>query len=110
MKESIENQVLGKKETKENINSVKDFFATGKQFKIKNVGVKDFSLVDASLIKNILPFSKKQDFANGLKSLEYNGFIIEVIEEIPTVKESLTVEETETVAPKPKKKKRVADD
>jgi thermostable 8-oxoguanine DNA glycosylase len=108
MKESIENQVLGKKETKENLNNVKTFFVAEKKFKVKNVGSDSFSIVDGSIIKNILPFAKQQEIANGLKNLTYNGFIIEVIEEIPTVKE--TVEETETVAPKPKKKKRVADD
>ena len=107
MKESIENQVLGIDEPIIKQNDIKDFFTSDKKFRIKNVGAESFSIVNGSLIKNILPFSKKQEMANGLKNLEYNGFIIEVVEEVgPIIRENRTVEEQL----KPKKKKRVTDD
>ena len=110
MKESIENQVLGRKEPKIKRINDNELFTVHKKYKVKHEKVKNSSIIDGETIKNILPINEKIKLAEGAKKLEYNGFIIEVIEEIPTVKESLTVEETETVAPKPKKKKRVADD
>ena len=110
MKESIENQVLGRKEPEVKRINDNELFTVHKKYKVKHEKVKNSSIIDGETIKNILPINEKIKLAEGAKKLEYNGFIIEVIEEIPTVKESLTVEETETVAPKPKKKKRVADD
>jgi hypothetical protein len=110
MKESIENQVLGNKEPEVKKLNDNELFTTHKKYKVKHEKVKDSSIIDGETIKNILPINEKIKLAEGAKKLEYNGFIIEVIEETPTIEEISTAEETETVAPKPKKKKRVADD
>lgn len=79
---NIESQILGIKETENRQNDVKSFFSSGKKFRIKNVDAEEYSNVNGVLIGNILPLSKKREMANGLKKLTYNGFDIEIDEEI----------------------------
>ena len=92
MKQSIENLVLGNKEPEVKRVSQNELFTVNQKYKVKHEKIEDLSTVNGAVIKNILPYGEKLKLINGAKSLKYNGFIIEVIEEISTVKESLTVE------------------
>jgi hypothetical protein len=105
---TTEDLVLGNTQEAPKKEALELVFSKDTKYKVKTKGKDNESVVDGVLINNILSFDDKNKLARGASEIEANGLIITRIIEQPTIKR--TVEETETVAPKPKKKKRVADD
>ena len=82
-------------------------FSKDTKYKVKTKGKDNESIVNGVLVNNILSFEDKNKLARGASEIEANGLIItRIIEVESTIKKSLIVDEQ----PKPKKKKRVADD
>ena len=108
---TIEDIVLGIDKPTPKTETWEAVFSNKTKFEVKAVGKDNTSIVTGETIKNILGFEDKQKLACGKTFVIANGIEIKrIIEVEPVVRENRTVEETETVAPKPKKKKRVADD
>ena len=104
---TTEDLVLGNTQEAPKKEALELVFSKDTKYKVKTKGKDNESIVNGVLINNILSFEDKNKLARGASEIEANGLIItRIIEE--TVERLQKAEET--IAPKPKKKKRVADD
>jgi hypothetical protein len=107
---TTEDLVLGNTQEAPKKEALELVFSKDTKYKVKTKGKDNESIVNGVLVNNILSFEDKNKLARGASEIEANGLIITRIIEESDVRKNRTTEETETVAPKPKKKKRVADD
>ena len=105
---TTEDLVLGNTQEAPKKEALELVFSKDTKYKVKTKGKDNESIVNGVLVNNILSFEDKNKLARGANEIEANGLIITRIIEEPTIRKNQIVEET--VAPKPKKKKRVADD
>lgn len=99
-----EDRIMGRKEPLPKTELQINAFSPETKYKVNSIGKDNPSIMVGSFVDRILPFEIKQQIKNGEIVVEYNGLRIErIVEEEPTVKENLTVEEEQP--PKPKRKR-----
>lgn len=100
-----EDRIMGRKEPLPKTELQINAFSPETKYKVNSIGKDNPSIMVGSFVDRILPLEIKQQIKNGEIVVEYNGLKIErIVEEQPTVKENLTVEEEEQ-PPKPKRKR-----
>jgi hypothetical protein len=101
---TVEDRIMGRKEPLPPTELQLKAFSAETKYKVNSIGKDNPSIMVGSFVDRILPLEIKQQIKNGEIVVEYNGLKIErIVEEQPTVKENLTVEEEQP--PKPKRKR-----
>ena len=100
---TVEDRIMGRKEPLPKTDLELKAFTAETKYKVNSIGKDNPSIMVGSFVDRILPLEIKQQIKNGEVVVEYNGLRIErIVEEEPTIKENLTVDEE---PPKPKRKR-----
>ena len=101
---SLEDKIMGRTEPLPLTDLQLKAFTNETKYLVYAEGNDNKKVVTGVSIGRILSMENKQLITSGEKQVKANGLVIERIEEEPTVKENLTVEEEEQ-PPKPKRKR-----
>lgn len=101
---SLEDKIMGRTEPLPKTELQLKAFTRETKYKVKSVGRDNPSIMNGGMLAKILPLEQRERIMRGDIVIEYNELHIErIVEEEPTVKENLIVEEEQP--PKPKRKR-----
>ena len=101
---TVEDRIMGRTEPLPKTDLQLKAFTAETKYKVNSIGIDNPSIMVGSFVDRILPLEIKRQIKDGEIVVEYNGLRIErIVEEEPTIKENLTVDEEQP--PKPKRKR-----
>lgn len=99
---TLEDKIMGRKESLPKTELQLKAFTTETKYIVHAEGRENVKIVDGVFVARILSKESKEEITNGTIEIKANGLVIKrIVEDEPTIKENLTVEET----PKPKRKR-----